>query len=70
VRWYLRFRLSYADVAALLATRGVTVDASTVFDWVRAFAPLDEDAARRFRRSVGAWWSVDETYVKVTGEWA
>jgi transposase-like protein len=26
VRWYLRFRLSYADVAELLAERGVTVD--------------------------------------------
>jgi IS6 family transposase len=70
VRWYLRFRLSYADVAELLAERGVTVDASTVFDWVREFAPLYEDAARHFRRGVGACWSVDETYVKVAGEWA
>jgi len=29
VRWYLRFRLPYADVAELLAERGVHVDAST-----------------------------------------
>ncbi len=70
VRWYLRFRLSYADVAELLAERGVTVDASTVFDWAREFAPLYADAARRFRRSVGARWSVDGTYGKVAGEWA
>ena len=46
VRWYLRFRLSYADVAELLAERGVRVDPSTIFAWVREFAPLFEDAAR------------------------
>ncbi len=30
VRWYLRFRLSYADVAELLAERGVRVDPSSI----------------------------------------
>jgi transposase, IS6 family len=67
VRWYLRFRLSYADVAELLAERGVGVDASTVYDWVQEFAPLYEDAARPFRRAVGSSWHVDETYTKVAG---
>ena len=38
VRWYLQYRLSYADVAEWLAERGVTVDPSTVYDWVRTFA--------------------------------
>jgi transposase-like protein len=46
VCWYLRFQLSYADVAELLAERGITVDASIIFAWVREFAPLYEDAAR------------------------
>jgi DNA-directed RNA polymerase subunit RPC12/RpoP len=32
VRWYLRFRLSYADVVEWLAERHIRVDASTVFD--------------------------------------
>ena len=68
VRWYLRFRLSYADVAELLAERGVRVDASTIYDWVREFAPLYEEAARPFRRAVGSSWSVDETYTKVGGK--
>jgi transposase-like protein len=67
VRWYLRFRLSYADVAELLAERGLRVDPSTVFDWVREFAPLYEDAARQFRRAVGSSWSVDETYTTIAG---
>ena len=30
VRWYLRYRLSYCEVAGWLAERGVTVDPSTL----------------------------------------
>jgi len=33
VRWYLRYRLPYADLAELLAERGILVDPSTIFDW-------------------------------------
>src|SRR5688572_27651351 len=53
-RWYVRYRLSYADVAALLAERGVTVAPSTIFAWVRELAPLYEAAARPFRKGVGS----------------
>jgi transposase, IS6 family len=69
VRWYLRFRLSYADVVEWLAERSIQVDASTVFDWVQKFAPLYQDAAKAHRYRVGHRWSVDETYVKVAGRW-
>jgi transposase-like protein len=41
-----------------------------IFAWVQEFAPLYEAAARTFRGAVGECWSVDETYVKVAGEWA
>ena len=68
VRWYLRFRLSYADVAELLAERGVAVDPSTIYDGVGEFAPLYEEAARPFRRGIGSSWSVDETYAKIAGK--
>ena len=70
VRRYLRFRLSYADVAERLAERGVGVDASSVDAWARESAPLYEEAARAFRHAVGGRWSVDETYVTIAGEWA
>ena len=69
VRWYLRFRLSYADVVEWLAERGITVDPSTVFDWVQKFAPLYQEAAKAQRHRVGSCWSADETYVKVAGHW-
>jgi IS6 family transposase len=32
IRWYLRFRLPYADVVELLAERGVHVGRTSVFD--------------------------------------
>src|SRR4051794_38234270 len=69
VRCYLRFRLSYADVVEWLAERHITVDPSTVFDWVQKFALLYQDAAKAYRHRVGPRWSVDETYVKVAGRW-
>ena len=69
VRWYLRFRLPYVDVAELLAERGIHVDPSTVFDWVQHFAPLYEAAARPYRHHVGQRWSIDETYIRIAGQW-
>ncbi len=35
VRWYLRYRLSYADVAELFAERGVAVGPPSAYAWVR-----------------------------------
>ena len=69
VRWYLRFRLSCADVVEWLAERGVEVDASTIYDWVQAFTPHFIDAARTHRSRIGSCWRVDETYLKVDGHW-
>src|SRR5690348_14070196 len=46
VRWYVRFRLSYADVVEAFAERGLSLDRSTVYRWVRRFLPLLREAAR------------------------
>jgi IS6 family transposase len=69
VRWYLRYGLSYRDVEELLAERGVTVDHVTVYRWVRRFTPEFIEAARSCRHARGDRWFVDETYVKVAGQW-
>jgi transposase, IS6 family len=69
VRWYLRYRLSYCEVAEWLAERGVVVDPSTIFDWVQTFTPLFVEAARRHRQRVGGRWRVDETLLKIGGRW-
>jgi transposase-like protein len=69
VRWYLRFGLSYRDLEELLAERGIQADHVTIYRWVLRFTPLLADAARPCRHRVGDRWQVDETYVKVTGQW-
>jgi transposase-like protein len=47
----------------------VEVDHVTVYRWVLRFTPLLADAARPCRHRVGTRWCVDETYVKVAGQW-
>jgi IS6 family transposase len=69
VRWYLRYGLSYRDVEELLVERGVELDHVTIYRWVQRFTPLLIDAARPCRHTVGDRWFVDETYVKVAGQW-
>jgi transposase-like protein len=69
VRWYLRFGLSYRDLEELLIERGIQVDHVTIYRWVLRFTPLLADAARPCRHRVGDRWQVDETYVKVAGQW-
>src|SRR4029453_11362942 len=69
VRWYLRFGLSYRDVAELLAERGIDVDQVTVHRWVQRFAPLLADAARFGRHRVGDRWQGGEAYGRVAGRW-
>jgi putative transposase len=53
----------------LMAERGVRVDNATVNRWVVKFSPVLLRAARRHRRPVGGSWRMDETYVRVRGQW-
>jgi transposase-like protein len=53
----------------MMAERGLSVDHTTIFRWVQAYAP---ELARRVRphlKQTTASWRVDETDVKVTGRW-
>ena len=56
-------------MAEWLAERGVTVDPSTIYDWVQAFTPRFLEAARRHRSPVGTRWRLDETLLKMGGRW-
>jgi transposase, IS6 family len=70
VRWYLRYRLSAADVRDLLAERHLDVSARTVLAWAHKFGPLLAAEGRRHARPVGIRWWTDETSVRVGGRWA
>ena len=69
VRWYVRYRLSYAEVSEWLAERGVLVDQSTIYRWVQRFLPLFGEVARKYRERVGPDWRVDDTYARIRGRW-
>src|SRR5580698_9087824 len=69
VRWYLRFKLSYRDLAELARELGVSVAPSTVLRWVVRYVPEFEKCWRVYERPVGDSWRVDETYLKVGGQW-
>ncbi len=70
IRWYLRYGLYCRDIEELLAERGVTVDHVSIYRWVQRFTPEFIEAARPCRHAPGDRWFVDETYVKVAGEWS
>src|ERR1700682_6076915 len=69
VRWYLRFKLSLRDLVEMMAERGLSMAHTTIMRWVQCYAPEFEKRWRRFARAVGRSWRVDETYVKIRGEW-
>jgi len=69
VRWYLAYPLSYRHVEELMQDRGVSVDHSTVNRWALKYSPQLEAACHRRKRPVWMSWRMDETYIRVTGEW-
>jgi len=69
VGWYLRFSLSYRDVEELLAERGLLVDHVTVWRWVQRYAPEMERRLRSRLKPTTDSWRVDETYIRVKGQW-
>jgi len=69
VRWYITYKLSYRDLAAMMAERGVVVSHTTIMRWVIHYAPEFEKRWSRFSQSVGCSWRVDETYIAIKGSW-
>ncbi len=49
--------------------RGFSVDHSTINRWVLHYAPQLEAAFRLKKKRVGTRWRMDETYIKVKGQW-
>ena len=71
VRWYCRYPISYRDLKSMMTERGVAVDHSTIYRWVQRFAPEMEKRLRwQWRWPRSSSWRVDETYIKVRGQWA
>jgi transposase-like protein len=61
--------LSYRDLVAMMAERGIVVSHTTIHRWVIRYVPEFEKRWNRFARPVNNSWRVDETYIKVRGKW-
>jgi transposase, IS6 family len=71
VRWYCRYGVSYRDLEQMMGERGVSVDHSTIYRWVQRYAPEIEKRLRwQWRQPRSTSWRVDETYIRVRGQWA
>ena len=69
VRWYPAYLLSYRGIEELMAERGFAVDHGTINRWVLQYSPQLDEAFRQKKKCVGKRWRMDETYVKVKGQW-
>ena len=69
VRWYLTFKLSSRDLVQMMAERGIVLAHTTILRWVQRYVPDFEKRWNHYARPVGDSWRVDETYIKVRGQW-
>lgn len=69
VRWYLRYSLSYRDLQEMMVERGLHMDHTTIYRWVQQYAPPLEKRVRSQFKPTNDSWRVDETYIKVKGQW-
>src|ERR1700730_10722851 len=69
VRWYLAFKLSSRDLVQMMAERGIGLAHTTILRWVQRYVPEFEKRWNRYALPVGNSWRVDETYIKVRGQW-
>ena len=67
--WYVAYPISYRQLEEMMEERGVEVDHSSLNRWVLKYVPLLEQAFRARKRQVGGSWRMDETYVRIRGQW-
>jgi putative transposase len=69
VRWYLAYNLSLRNLEEMMAERGISVDHATIHRWTLRYAPELLKRFNQCKRAVTGKWHIDETYVKVRGQW-
>src|SRR4051812_4840881 len=69
VRWYLRYNLSFRDLVEMMAERGLFIAHTRIMRWVHQYGPELDKRIRRYLKQTNDSWRVDETYIKVKGQW-
>ena len=68
VFFYVRYGVSCRVLEEIMSERSVKVDA-TLNCWVIDYSPLIAAEAKKRKRPFASSWRMDETYVKVKGQW-
>ena len=69
VRWYVAYPISYRQLEEMMQERGVDVDHSSLNRWVLKFTPAFDKTFRQRKRAVDTSWRLDETYIRLKGQW-
>jgi transposase-like protein len=70
VLWRLRYKLSLRDLAEVFLEREFVFTHEAVREWEARFAPLLAEHLRAKRQGqAGSSWYIDETSIKVNGQW-
>ncbi|WP_070157372.1 IS6 family transposase, partial [Bacillus mycoides] len=69
VRWYLRYNLSFRDLVEMMEELGLFLAHTTIMRWVHQYGPEFDKRIRRHLKQTNNSWRVDETYIKVKGQW-
>ncbi|AUB67029.1 IS6 family transposase (plasmid) [Bacillus cereus] len=69
VRWYLRYNLSFRDLVEMMEERGLSLAHTTIMRWVHQYGPELDQRIRCHLKQTNDSWRVDETYIKVKGQW-
>ncbi|PFV83565.1 IS6 family transposase, partial [Bacillus thuringiensis] len=69
VRWYLRYSLSFRDLAEMMEERGLSISHTTIMRWVHQYGPELDKQIRCYLKHTNDSWRVNETYIKVKGQW-
>ncbi|HCT5785448.1 IS6 family transposase [Klebsiella variicola] len=69
VHWYLTYALSLRNLEEMMSEHDIIVDHSILHRWIIRLVPLRYKAFRLHKRTVGRWWRMEETYIKIKGQW-
>jgi transposase, IS6 family len=53
----------------MMKERGLSISHTTIMRWVHQYGSELDKRIRRHLKQTNDWWRVDETYVKVKGQW-
>ncbi|MED1060224.1 IS6 family transposase, partial [Bacillus mycoides] len=69
VRWYLRYNLSFRNLVEMMEERGLSIAHTTIMRWVHQYGPQLEEKVRHHLKPTNDSWRIDETYIKIKGQW-